>query len=262
MSDVMLELIAKTGLLFSQPIVLASIVLVGFLNRNEAVFGRTLLILLFTMIYNVYLKSIWQMPLPAPLEGWAFPSGHMHSAMVFWGALALEYKGFWPKGLVLLILCMSGFGLVFSGYHYPIDILGAVAFGSVTLTIHHFLQQQTVLKEQPYRLGTLLIPLATVLILLTPAEARKLHLWQAYGAMIGFTLGWVLLAKQSLQRRFAFNLKQRMMVLSMALAGALCSFYLIQALPLTKQEIIFGQFFIIAIWVNTSKIIMYRVGRK
>ncbi|MGE3319589.1 MAG: phosphatase PAP2 family protein [Candidatus Berkiella sp.] len=258
----MLELIAKTGLLFSQPLILASIVLVGFLNRNEALFGRTLFILLFTMVYNVYLKSIWQIPLPAPLEGWAFPSGHMHSTMAFWGALALEYKRFWFRILVLMILAMSGFALVYSGYHYPIDILGAVAFGSLTLLVYRFLLQQSFCKELPYRLGFLLIPLATLCILLTPPEARKLHLWQAYGAMIGFTIGWGLLSTQQLTKRFTFNAIQRLKVLSMALAGALCAFYFIQALPLSKQMIIFSQFFIIAIWVNTSKIIMYQVGRK
>lgn len=260
MSDVMLELIAKSGLLFSQPIVLASIVLVGFLNRNEAMFGRTLLILLFTMIYNVYLKSIWQIPLPPPLEGWAFPSGHMHSAVVFWGALALEYKRFWFKALVFMILCMSGYGLVYSGYHYPIDILGAVAFGSLTLILYQILKKQAFFTEKPYRLGALLIPLSIVCILLTPPEVRKLHLWQAFGALIGFTLGWALLTKQT--RPFSLNAKQRLQVLSIALFGALSYFYLIKALPIEKQTMIFCQFFLIAIWVNTSKIIMYHMRGK
>ncbi|MCS5712089.1 phosphatase PAP2 family protein [Candidatus Berkiella aquae] len=258
----MLELIAKTGLFFSQPIVLASIVLVGFLNRHEVIFGRTLLILLFTMIYNVYLKSIWQLPLPAPMEGWAFPSGHMHSAVVFWGALAIEFRRFWFSALVVFVLCLAGYGLVYHGYHYPIDIAGAVGFGSLSLLIYRYLQQKSLFKEKPYRLGILLTLLAVICILLTPAFARKLHLWQAFGALIGFTLGWALLSKQQQNLAHFFNIKQRFMVLSIALMGACAYFYLIRTLPLGQQLMIFSQFFLIAIWVNASKMIIYRLSKK
>ncbi|HRE32849.1 MAG TPA: phosphatase PAP2 family protein, partial [Candidatus Berkiella sp.] len=91
---------------------------------------------------NVYLKSIWQMPLPAPMEGWAFPSGHMHSAVVFWGALAIEFRRFWFSALIVFMLCLAGYGLVYHGYHYPIDIVGAVGFGSLSLFIYGYLRQK------------------------------------------------------------------------------------------------------------------------
>lgn len=258
----MLELIAKTGLFFSQPIVLASVVLVGFLNRHEAIFGRTLLILLFTMIYNVYLKSVWQIPLPPPLEGWAFPSGHMHSAVVFWGALAIEFRRFWFSALVTFILCLSGYGLIYHGYHYPIDIVGALAFGSLTLIVYRYLQQRPLFKEKSYRLGILLILLAMIFILLTPPLARKLHLWQAFGALIGFTLGWSLLTNRQVNQLYAFNAKQRLMLLSVTLTGALAYFHLMRVLPINQQTMIFAQFFLIAIWVNASKIITQKIFRK
>lgn len=257
-----LELIAKTGLFFSQPLVLASVVLVGFLSRNEAIFGRTLFILLFTMVYNVYLKSIWQIPLPPPLEGWAFPSGHMHSAVVFWGALAIAYRRFWFGALVLFTLCLTGYGLIYHGYHYPIDIVGAVAFGSLSLFIYHVFQQQSYFKAKPHRLGALLSLLAIGCMLLMPPESlQKWHIWQALGALIGFTSGWALLSQQQAKQPFSIDGKHRLWVLSVALLGSIAYFKMLSFAPLSKNTLIFCQFFSIAIWVSCSKLITHQMLR-
>ncbi len=254
----MLELIAKTGLLFSQPIVLASVVLVGFLNRNEAIFGRTLLLLLFTMVYNVLLKSIWQYPLPPPLEGWAFPSGHMHSAVVFWGALAIEFRRTWFSALVVLILCLTGYGLLYHGYHYPIDIMGAVGFGSLSLFIFSFCKIHPLFKEKPYLLGVYLSLLAMFCMLkMPPSSLQKLHIWQAFGALIGFTAGWAVLIQVQNKQSLTIEGKQRLVVTSIALLGSLVFIYLIKILPIPQHLMIFCQFFLVAIWVNSSKFITH-----
>jgi len=259
----MLELIAKTGLFFSQPIVLACVVLVGFLNRNEAIFGRTLFLLLFTMVYNVFLKSIWQVPLPPPLEGWAFPSGHMHSAVVFWGALAIEFRRFEFSALVVFTLCLTGYGLIYHGYHYPIDILGAVGFGSFSLFLYNIFKQQPYFKEKPYRLGTQLSFLAIVCMQFMPPESlQKWHIWQALGALIGFTIGWALLSQQQNKQTLTIEGKQRLFVTSVALLGSLAFFYLLKILPITKNPMIFCQFLLIAIWVSSSKLITHQILRK
>jgi hypothetical protein len=256
----MLELIAKTGIFFSQPIVLASVVLVGFLNRNEAIFGRTLLLLLFTMVYNVLLKSIWQIPLPPPLEGWAFPSGHMHSAVVFWGALAIEFRRFWFSALVVFTLCLTGYGLIYHGYHYPIDIIGSVGFGSLSLLIYNFCKQRPYFTEKPYRLGVELTSLAILCMIFMPSESlQKWHIWQALGALMGFTFGWFLLSQQN--QALTIKGKQRLLLTSVALLGSLAFFYLIKVLPITKNPMIFCQFFLIAIWVSTSKFTTHQILR-
>lgn len=258
----MLELIAKTGLFFSQPIVLASVVLVGFLNRNEAIFGRTLLLLLFTMVYNVFLKSIWQIPLPPPLEGWAFPSGHMHSAVVFWGGLAIEYRRFWFSALVVFILCLSGYGLIYHGYHYPIDIVGAVGFGSLSLFIFHLCKNRPSFKEKPYRLGIELSGIAILcMMMMPPSSLSKWHIWQALGALIGFTAGWALLSQQQNKQTMTIEGKQRLLLTCVALLGSLTFFYLTKMLPVTQNVMIFSQFFLIAIWVSSSKFITHKILR-
>src|SRR5262249_47331907 len=131
-----LEWIARIGLLFCNPSILASIITIGFLTQNERVFARTLFLLTFTLISNFYLKSLWQVPLIAHMDGWAFPSGHMSIAVVFWGYLACIYRNFIFSALVGFMLCLAGYGLVYQGYHYPIDILGSVIFGAISITIY------------------------------------------------------------------------------------------------------------------------------
>ncbi len=188
----MLELIAQFGKFFCQTYTLAGVFLIGFLFINEKAFARILFIVTFTMVYTALLKSIWQMPLPPPLEGWAFPSGHMHTAFVFWGWLAIEYHKVWFYEITFFLLCLVGYGIVYHGYHYPIDILGAAGFGTLSLIIYSLLQHIKVFKEKPYWLGFLLAFLSGLIILILPPESRKPHVWIAFEVLVGFTILWAL----------------------------------------------------------------------
>ncbi|MBI2791365.1 MAG: phosphatase PAP2 family protein [Gammaproteobacteria bacterium] len=195
--SLVLEIIAKIGLFFCQTYVLASIFLIGFFFINKKIFSRTLLLVLFTMIYNVYLKSIWKMPLPPPLEGWGFPSGHMHTAVVFWGWLAYEYHKAWYYEITFFLLCLIGYGILYHGYHYPIDILGAIGFGLLSIILYALLQRLPYFKEKLYRLGYLLILLSLGILLLLGSNFIKPHQWQALTVLIGFTVACTLLQYKS-----------------------------------------------------------------
>lgn len=245
----MLEQIAKIGLFFSQPPVLIGVVIFGFTFISEKQYGKALFLLLFTMIYNVYLKYCWQMPLPPPLEGWAFPSGHMHCAFVFWGWLAITYRKLWLSAVITLLLCFVGYGLIYHGYHYPIDILGAAAFGSFSLFIYSRLQKIPLMEAKPYYLGMLTSFLGLIFIMLLPPENRKLHIWQALGGTIGFTLGWWWLHKKNV----TLNLGQQGLAFIIAILGA-TSIILWCNLPLSLAAAIFVKFFVSALWISTSKV--------
>lgn len=247
----MLEIIAKLGIQLGTPSMYAAIITIAFITRSEAVFGRTLFLLLFTMIYNVWLKSIWQIPLPQPLEGWGFPSGHMIAAMAFWGWLAVEMRRFWFSSIIFLVLCFVAYGIIYNVYHTPIDIFGAIGFGSLSLGLYWLIGKQPYFAQKPYRLGFLLSLLGFGIIVgLLPAYAQKPHIWQALGALIGFSIGW---RQLSLCNIPPLSLGQKLVSLILAFAGAAGWVGMISQLPLDKNISIFIQFLMVGLWISYSK---------
>ncbi len=183
----MLDFIAKFGLSFCHTPIVASLIIIGLISKKREIFARAAYLLLFTMIYNAYLKSIWQAPLPPPMEGWAFPSGHMHSAMVFWGWLAIEFRKVWFYEIVFFILTLVGYGLIQQGYHYPVDVLASVGFGSLSLTLYALINRLKFFKGHLERLGGLMVLLSGIIILLMIPEARKPHVIKAFCILTLFT---------------------------------------------------------------------------
>lgn len=257
--DLVLQLFATIGHHFNQPYIYAIIIGAGFLFFNEKVFGRTLFLLLFTMIYNVYLKSIWQMPLPPPLEGFAFPSGHMHSAFVFYGWLAFEAHKIWYYELTFFLLCLIGYGIVYYGYHYPMDILGAVGFGTLSMILYGLLQRVTIFKEKPYFLGFFMTLLAGIFIVLMPAMCRKLHVWLAFGALMGFSIGWFYAFNKI---KFSFSGKQKLLLLLTALIGAMLIYLITNLLPISAKPLIFIRFLLMGMWLASCKVVVLKIFKK
>jgi len=173
----MLEYIAKTGLFFNSATLYFCVFMVGYLFLDKVIYSRALCLLLFTVIYNVYLKQLFQMPLPAYMhEGFAFPSGHMHSAFVFWGYLATQYRSIMVKAMLGAMIIIGGYGLVYSGYHYPQDILGAWGFGALSIFIYRYLPQQP---------GFILAMAAALLMCFM--DQIKPDMWWALGILITFS---------------------------------------------------------------------------
>ena len=195
--DAIVDAFAKAGIFLGSPKVYLVISLVGLLTPYRTVFLRCAVLTLFTIIYNVYLKSIWQVPLPAPLEGWAFPSGHMHTAVVFWGWLAFEYKKLWSWTMSFFILCLCGYGLLFNVYHYPIDIVGSVGFGTLSIFLYALLNKTPAFKKQPALNGILLFLVSAVILLKLPTYALKPHLWNAFAGLGVLACAWVIVALNS-----------------------------------------------------------------
>ena len=136
--ELVLEWFYKGVLLFSHETLLLPILIVGYHFLHRPIFERATALLLFTMITSVFFKSLWQIPLPEPLIGWAFPSGHMSAAITFWGWLAYEYRNRRFSVFVLFGLVALGFSLVHMGYHRPIDIAGSIGISSLSLLLYHF----------------------------------------------------------------------------------------------------------------------------
>ncbi len=132
----MSEQVADYFLFFSYTPLIAGIFLLCLFTRLRRIAVWALSLLFFTMVYNLWLKGIWRMPLPPALNnpGFAFPSGHMHVTVVFYGAfaLALRRQRVVLAGLTLLIVGV-GVALVVKGYHYVPDVVAATGFGCLSL---------------------------------------------------------------------------------------------------------------------------------
>lgn len=243
----LLAIIAKIGLVFSQPITYALVAIVGFITYKPKWFAHALFLLFFTMVYNAYLKSIWQIPLPIYLDGWAFPSGHMHSAVAFWGALAINARNLIVWTITLFILLLCGYGLIYEGFHTPIDILAAYGFGALTLTVYHFLMKFKFFNEKIYRIGLLTVPLSFLIFFFIPQAATKPHLFQALGGSIGLVLGCALCQNES-----QMKLKSKLILLVSIIAGLVVIFLGMKYLPFHFNIKILVQFALMTLWLGIS----------
>lgn len=135
----MVDTAAEYFLYFSNIPLIGGIFLLGYLTPQRKIFVWALSLLLFTMVYNLSLKYTWQIPLPPSLDkqGYAFPSGHMHTAVTFYGTLAYGLRRYfrWLPYIAAIIFAGIGWALVFRGYHYPSDIWGSLAFGCLSLIV-------------------------------------------------------------------------------------------------------------------------------
>jgi undecaprenyl-diphosphatase len=187
-----LDSIAKFFLIFGQEFVLVPLVIIGFLVLNKKTYGNALFLLLFTMIFNPFLKSIFQIPLAEHLNkpGYAFPSGHMQTAIVFYGWLLIAHKNTLVRSIVSIILVGIGCALIQLKYHNLYDVLGAVLFGILTLFIYAIVLQIKLFMEKPFLLGYILIALSIGLLLSMNSLLK--HTSMAFMVLVGFTLSWTI----------------------------------------------------------------------
>lgn len=158
----------------------------GYFCLDKKIFTRGLFILFFTMILSQYLKSIWQIPLAPHLgEGWAYPSGHMQTAVAFYGWLAYEFRNRWVTLCVLGGLIGIGWALVYKGYHSVDDVLAGVLFGAATVGVYACLCRLVPLRFQS-KMGLFLTLLSLALALLTPKIT--VAMWLALAGLGGLSV--------------------------------------------------------------------------
>ena len=133
---------------FSHAKVIVLIFLIGILvkelklNFVRRYFLEAIMVLLFSIIFNLALKYSFAIPLPEERFGkdaFAFPSGHMHSAIAFYGWLALRYKSRMLYALVAVLWIGIIFGMLHFQYHEMRDIYGAFFFGSILLACYSYI---------------------------------------------------------------------------------------------------------------------------
>lgn len=222
-------------LFFNHETILVPLIVVGFIVFRRSVFGQAFYLLLFTMIFNSLLKSIFQIPLSPSLgkEGFAFPSGHMQVSFVFYGWLMMGYSSLSLRILLCFLLTGIAWALVHFGYHNWLDVLGALGFGFLTLAGYKIVSHYFVfLKKKPHLTGIFLLPLAILMLACLHWTAKVPgHAWTAFYALVGFTSGWGLTC-QSLR---AAKWKEKGLALCLCFLGIMIVYSLFQKTSLKMQ---------------------------
>lgn len=174
--------------------------MIGFIVFDRKIWGQALFLLLFTVILNVLLKYFFHVPLLPHLgKGFAFPSGHMQAAVAFYGWLILSYRHLIFRFVLLTVLTGIGFSLIYFHYHTLIDVLGAVGFGSLSLSIYQPYTRIAIFRKNPPLLGLTLCGLAApIMLFLAQKYFIPSHVWQAFYALLAFSLIWLLSSRTPL----------------------------------------------------------------
>ncbi|MDR2769411.1 MAG: phosphatase PAP2 family protein [Puniceicoccales bacterium] len=161
---------------------------IGFLVVDQKRFGQCLLLMFFTITYNVVLKNIFKVDLPATCpvhgHGFGFPSGHMHFIAIFY----LELIYFYKNKIVYLGACtlmlIIGSSMVIRGYHYTMDIVGAILFAAISVMLFNFIFKK-IAKSHFNCLFVAGVHLLAVFVLFCQIGFVPKHVWGAlYGMCI------------------------------------------------------------------------------
>jgi hypothetical protein len=243
--------------------------IIGFLYLNRKTFAYALFILLFTPSINAFLKMLWKMPLPpgVGIHTYAFPSGHFQATVVFFGFLAVYYKQLsWRIGIgIFLLLC--GLAIYIKGYHYPIDLFGALFFAALTLMLYCLFLNSQIGQRFPSISGILLFILAGTLTVFKDLMLINNAITPTLGGLLGFSLGWTLTQWSeyikfnecdNLKRLLPnWNMKAKLLLISSFITAALfyISFYLLTDSLFPSPELKkFAGFFIVSLWIAASPI--------
>lgn len=137
-----ITIMATTSLLFTKIYIILPVFLVGYFFKDRRVFANAASLVFFMMILNTFLKYIWKISLPTDVgTGYAFPSGHMSIACVFWGYLTIRYSRPITITLLAILLTAIGTSLMYFGYHTLLDILGSVFFSGIVLAAFYYVSK-------------------------------------------------------------------------------------------------------------------------
>jgi len=198
------EVIAKGFLAFSHSTLIVPLLVLGFLlekkgmiknpRQNSVIWEYACLLILFSMIFNTFLKSLFLVPLNPAIgkEGFAFPSGHMQVSAAFYGWVFWAYPYRSIRGFILLVLTGIGYGLVQQGYHTVEDVIAAAAMGILTVYGMVKVTRLSFLRDNPAWLGPCLILAVGLMIgVIHYRIGISPHIIMVFMGFVGITVTWL-----------------------------------------------------------------------
>lgn len=151
------QALVQLFLIFSNPFLLGAVAIIGLVSDRRN-FAPATMLLIFSMILNPFLKSLFMVPLPSDVspDGYAFPSGHALAVIVFYGWFFWSYRNNLTKFCMLFLMIGVSWALIAAGYHNIFDIIAAWLIGSlVILSYSYLLRNQKIIvakiaKSRPH----------------------------------------------------------------------------------------------------------------
>lgn len=189
MSAMNLIFLSDLVIYMGHPVVIGSVLLMGYHFYQKTTFFNIISLLLFTLSYNLWLKNIWQYPLPYPLEGFGLPSGHMHGVCIVWGSLALLFRYRGIRAILVMALISYGFSLVYKGFHFPIDVFAAAGVAMVSLLVQQWFLKHIKREDKEVLFSILLCLLAFSFMFSFPANIYHATM---FTFVAGFFPAWIM----------------------------------------------------------------------
>lgn len=146
---------------------------------------------------NDYLKHIFETARPTidvvkvliEQPGYAFPSGHSQSAVVFWGVIAWELKKAWSSTLAVVLMFLIGISRLYLGVHWPIDVLGGWTIGAIIMGVYILYDSKVSKREINIKLlpKIILVLISGVLFYFLSPESSVM-----VGTYVGLAIGYFL----------------------------------------------------------------------
>ena len=111
--------------------------------------ARLGLLLVLSSCVNALAKDLFELPRPFAYDarvrqivaasGEGFPSGHTQATVVFWGYVAALRQRAWLWGVAVFLMLFVPLSRIYVGNHFPLDLIGGYALGTVLLLLYHWL---------------------------------------------------------------------------------------------------------------------------
>lgn len=189
-----LTILMTTITMMAESLFIVSIVALLYWCVDKVKSIRLAWIILFNTAINGTIKNLIKMPRPfqvgavSPIRvqtatSYSFPSGHTQSATSFWGGSMLILKSKKSIWIGSIFILLTGFSRLYLGVHWPIDVIGGILFGAITIIISDRLLGDEGIITRWHIIG---ISIAFILVLLLKVDA---DLYKGVSALWGMTYG-------------------------------------------------------------------------
>lgn len=248
--DLLVANILSFFLILTRDYIIFPVIILGMVFIDRRLFLRSAVLILFGLILNIYLKSIFQVPLKAHLnqDWWAFPSGHAQFAATFYGYLAYKFRKKLVSYVCFTIIMGVCCALVYFNYHNWVDVIAAL--GVAALWIILFDKLDTLFKEYLFALSGILLALSYVLLSFVSKKPSTLPL--ILGSHIGLTIG--LFLTYLTKEKFISMGKELLLIIG----GAILLYGFMTILPIPKPYSLYILYSVLVGWTVAGPRLMIR----